>query len=35
VSGCPERRSDLTLCVITDEVSSSLEEGLEFALAAA
>src|SRR5258705_13897394 len=25
------RRSDLTLCVITDEVSPSLEEGLAFA----
>ena len=27
------RRSDLTLCLITDEVSPSLEEGLAFARA--
>jgi hypothetical protein len=27
------RRSDLTLCLITDEVSASLEEGLAFAQA--
>jgi hypothetical protein len=29
----PMRRSDLTLCLITDEVSPSLDEGLAFARA--
>ena len=32
-SSSPMRRSDLTLCLITDEVSPSLDEGLAFARA--